>query len=393
MGKISEALSRFTEENRNRPKGEKLNPLEPPLEPLKPADIATLAGYDPRSKHLLRPDPQDEAKLGQTLERLKRSGTIERLIQNGLIYPGGKLTAKGIVEAERAKSLYRERIRQRAQETPPTTAATEAGPPHGTEITRPSSTADAPSRPEVSLSEFRKAAAEKPGFDPQTIDRTLVTLLQPHSQEAEQFKILRTNILYPVSGAPPRTILVTSAAPGEGKSFVAANLAVSIAMNINRYVLLIDADLRKPDLHRRFGYGETPGLGEYLEKGDPLPRYLLKTSVEKLTLLPAGRPPANPSELISSERMAGLLEEVAKRYKDRLIVVDAPPVAAASESGVLAQQVEGVLVVIRHGKTRREEVRNLLSRIHEEKLLGCFMNGIERKSSRYYGYYSYARKR
>lgn len=392
MGKISEALSRYTEESRNRPKEQEPPPIAPEAA-LEPSDFAALAGYDPLSKHILRLDPQDDAKNAASLEKLKQSGTIDRLMQHGLLFPGGKLTPKGITEAERLKSLYREGLRQRG-ETPPSAAS--RPPAEGTQKpqTVKSSPLEAPpAGSDVSLAEFRQGTPARPAFDPEAIDRTLVTLLKPQSEEAEQFKILRTNILYPVSGVPPRTILVTSAAPGDGKSFVAANLAASIAMNINRYVLLIDADLRKPDQHRRFGYGETPGLADYLERGIPLPRFLLKTAVEKLTLLPAGRPPDNPSELISSERMAGLLDEVANRYKDRLIVVDAPPLAVAAESGVLARQVEGVLVVIRHGKTRREEMQNLLSRVQGEKLLGCFMNGIERKAARYYGYYSYGRKR
>jgi exopolysaccharide/PEP-CTERM locus tyrosine autokinase len=195
--------------------------------------------------------------------------------------------------------------------------------------------------------------------------------------------------LYPVSGQPPRSILITSAGPGEGKSFVAANLAVSIAMNINRYVLLIDADMRRPDLHRRFGLGEVPGLSGYLLDGTPLPSLLQKTQIDKLTLLPAGSAPANPSELISSERMAHLLSEVSSRYSDRLIVVDAPPLTIAAETGVLARQVEAILVVVRQGKTKREEVINLLSRVEDEKILGCFVNGVDRCMSRNYGYYDY----
>jgi capsular exopolysaccharide synthesis family protein len=147
--------------------------------------------------------------------------------------------------------------------------------------------------------------------------------------------------------------------------------------------------MRRPDLHRRFGLGEVPGLSNYLLDGTALPSLLQKTQVDKLTLLPAGSSPANPSELISSERMAHLLSEVSSRYSDRLIVVDAPPLSIAAESGVLARQVEGILVVVRHGKTKREEVLNLLSRVEEEKLLGCFLNGIDRSTSKYYGYYNY----
>ena len=108
-----------------------------------------------------------------------------------------------------------------------------------------------------------------PVWDDAAIDRNLVALTDPHSPEAEQFKILRTNILFPLAGSSPRSILVTSAAPGEGKTFAAANLAISIALNINRHVLLIDADMRKPQLHKRFGFGSMPGLSDYLAEGRP----------------------------------------------------------------------------------------------------------------------------
>jgi hypothetical protein len=116
---------------------------------------------------------------------------------------------------------------------------------------------------------FRSAFAEGPAApcNEAAIDRNLVALLDPDSFVAEQFKILRTNILYPLVGKPPRSILLTSTGPGEGKTFAAANLAISIALNINRYVLLIDADLRQPQLNVRFGFGavrpeQLPGRGD-----------------------------------------------------------------------------------------------------------------------------------
>lgn len=379
MGKISEALGRFEEESRKLQAEGGAAAVE-----LTPADVEALAGYDRRSKHLLRLDSQNETENAQKLERLRREGTIERLLANGLIHPGGKLTHRGLEEAERLKSHSRSDTRKGNGKA--------IGKPALPEISLETESPAKPAAADVSPPKATMsagAAEPRAVYHPAAIDRTLVTYHQPRSNEAEQFKILRTNLLYPVSGSPPRTILVTSAAPGDGKSFAASNLAVSIAMNINRHVLLIDADLRKPDLHRRFGFGEVPGLGDYLARGVPLPRLLQKTAVEKLTLLPAGTPPENPSELVSSERMAGLLAEVAGRYQDRLIVVDAPPLAIAAESGVLARQVDGILVVIRHRRTRREELKNLLSRVQEEKLLGCFINGIEKRSMRYYGYYPY----
>jgi capsular exopolysaccharide synthesis family protein len=187
-------------------------------------------------------------------------------------------------------------------------------------------------------------------------------------------------------GQPPRSILLTSTTPGEGKTFSAANLAISIALNINRHVLLIDADLRKPQLHALFGFPTVPGLSNYLAEDRPLSSYLLHTKVEKLTLLPAGPPPENPSELISSERMANLLEEVSHRYPDRLIVIDAPPPAMAAETGVLARQVDGILVVVLFGATRRRDLSDLISLMGEKKILGSIVNRVETASSRYYGY-------
>jgi capsular exopolysaccharide synthesis family protein len=235
---------------------------------------------------------------------------------------------------------------------------------------------------------FRSAFAEGPAApcNEAAIDRNLVALLDPNSFEAEQFKILRTNILYPLVGKPPRSILLTSTGPGEGKTFAAANLAISIALNINRYVLLIDADLRQPQLNVRFGFGAVPGLSNYLAEGTPLPSLLLRTRVDKLTLLPSGPSPANPSELISSERMASLLTEVTNRYPDRLIVIDAPPPALAAETGVLARQVDGIIVVVRYGSTRRGELSDLKASLGNEKIIGSVVNYIETPVSRYYGY-------
>jgi Mrp family chromosome partitioning ATPase len=144
-------------------------------------------------------------------------------------------------------------------------------------------------------------------------DPSLVTLLKPRSFESEQFKLLRTNLMFPVSGKPPRSLLVTSALPGDGKSFVTTNLAVSFAMNLDRHVLVIDADIRKPEIHSRFGIEARRGLSDFLTRNTPLPKLLMRTSLPNLTILPAGRPPHNPSELLSSVKMPKLSREVPRR--------------------------------------------------------------------------------
>jgi len=223
--------------------------------------------------------------------------------------------------------------------------------------------------------------------DPKRIDPSLISLHKPGSFEAEQFKILRTNLLFPVSGNPPCSVMVTSALTGEGKSFVASNLATSVAMNINRYVLLIDCDLRKPSIHNRFGFGDVKGLSEYLSGGTSLEPLLLRTPINKLTILPAGRPPENPAELLSSQRMSALLNEVTERYSDRLIILDSPPSRLTSESGVLARWVDGILVVVKYSKTPRDVIADLVEKIGSDKILGAIINGVDVRASRYYGKY------
>ena len=164
--------------------------------------------------------------------------------------------------------------------------------------------------------------ADAPPFAQNPVDPKLLTLLDPQGFESEQFKMLRTNLLFPADGKAPRSIMVTSALPGEGKSFLAANLAVTIAQNINEHVLLMDCDLRRSSVNRMFGFGRVPGLSEHLAQGFPLPSLLLKTGISKLTLLPAGAPPTNPAELLSSSQMSNLLAEVKVRYPDRYVIID-----------------------------------------------------------------------
>ena len=227
-------------------------------------------------------------------------------------------------------------------------------------------------------------------YDHNNIDKNLVAILNPRSFEAEQFRQLRTNLFYPVSGKVPRSIIVTSAVPSEGKSFVVANLAVSIAQSLNEHVLIIDCDLHKPSVHKLFGFSKTAGLSEYISNGTPLSSLLLKTKVSKLNILPAGNPPHNPSEIISSQQMLILLEEVKKRYRDRYILIDSPPPDLAAETHAIYRMVEGVVLVIEHRRTPRDIVSSLVNKIGKEKILCIVFNKCDFKLSKYYGYGKYS---
>jgi len=224
------------------------------------------------------------------------------------------------------------------------------------------------------------------------LDPSLVSYHDPSSVEAEIFKILRTNILFPKVGKPPRSIMVTSAIPGDGKSFVASNLAISIAQGIEEYVLLLDCDMRRSTIHKRFGFNdEIDGLSDHLSKGRDLPSLLKKTVVDKLTILPGGPTPANPSELLSSKAMKALLKETKSRYSDRYIIVDSPPPQLTAETTALANYIDGIIIVVKFGTTPKQMVKDLVEKFGKEKLIGVVFNGYHVPVTERYGYGRYDR--
>jgi protein-tyrosine kinase len=217
-------------------------------------------------------------------------------------------------------------------------------------------------------------------------DENLIAFHQPHSVEAEIFKVLRTNLLFPSEGKPPKSILVTSALPGDGKSFVSANLAISMAMGVEEHVLLMDADIRNPSIDQMFGIGNVKGLSEYLATGSNVAENFVKTDVSKLTILPAGRPPHNPTELLTTQKMKTLLDEVKNRYDDRYIIIDSAPPSLASETAAIAKYIDGILIVIKAGKTPKKEIDEVIEQLGKEKILGVVLNYSDQSSKKYYGY-------
>lgn len=217
-------------------------------------------------------------------------------------------------------------------------------------------------------------------------DENLITFHQPHSVESEIFKVLRTNLLFPSEGTPPKSILVTSALPGDGKSFVSANLAISMAMGVEEHVLLMDADIRNPSIEEMFGIGNVKGLSEYLAKGSNVAENFVKTAVDKLTILPAGRPPYNPTELLTTQKMKTLLDEVKNRYDDRYIIVDSAPPSLASETAAIAKYMDGILIVVKAGKTPKKEIDEVIEQLGKEKIIGVVLNYSDQTSKKYYGY-------
>ncbi len=193
----------------------------------------------------------------------------------------------------------------------------------------------------------------------------LITLTDPRSPAAEAYRTLRTNLTFAGLDKPIETLVVTSAAPGEGKSTTLANLAVTMAQGEHR-TILVDADLRRPSLHEIFEVPNSRGLTTmFVEQGALEDPPLVGTGVENLLLLPSGPLPPNPADLLGSRRM----EEVIGVLRERadLVLFDAPPVIAVTDAAVLGTKVDGVLLVVRAGHTRREHAqraKELLERVH-----------------------------
>lgn len=208
---------------------------------------------------------------------------------------------------------------------------------------------------------------------------------------AESFRALRTRILHPADGKVPKSLLVTSATPGEGKSFVCANLGIALAQGIDTHSLMVDCDLRKPALHRLFGLSVERGLVNHLRDGDDLAQMIVPSGMDTLSLLPAGPPPVNPAELLGSANMTRLVDELGSRYDDRVILLDSPPLQAASETAILAQHVDGVVLVVRWGGGRREHVQKLVERIGRERIIGVVFNAYKENvlDAKVFGYYEY----
>ncbi|RJS62551.1 capsular biosynthesis protein [Bacillus sp. PK3_68] len=210
--------------------------------------------------------------------------------------------------------------------------------------------------------------------------------MDPRSPISEQYRTIRTNILFSAVDQEIRSLLVTSAGPGEGKSTTAANLAIVFAQQ-GKKVLLVDADMRKPTMHYTFNFMNTVGLTNVLAKQKSLAAAVKETTVQDLAVLLSGPIPPNPAELLGSRMMAEFLKEAYRSYET--IIFDTPPVLAVTDAQVLANQCDGTLLVINSGKTEADgaiKAKELLQAA-KAKPLGVVLNNRKLKETNYYYYY------
>lgn len=208
---------------------------------------------------------------------------------------------------------------------------------------------------------------------------------QPKSIAAESYRTLRTNIQYSSFDKEYKVIMVTSSEPGEGKSTTAGNLALCLAQG-DKKVILVDCDLRKPSLHKKFKVSNIIGLSDVIIGKEELVTAIHRYN-KNLVILTSGKIPPNPSEMLSSKTMTGLLEELKNNFD--YIILDTPPVQAVTDSQILSTKADGTIIVVKAERTKKDSVENsinLLKKVNAN-IIGTVLNGVDNSRNKYYYYY------
>lgn len=219
----------------------------------------------------------------------------------------------------------------------------------------------------------------------------LATARDEKTAVVEEYNKLRSTLIALTSGETfLNTIMVTSTVSEEGKSMTALNLAISLAKEHDHTVLLVDADLRRPSIHRYLGIQPQKGLVHCLRDNLPIEEALIKTGVGKLVVLPAGEAIKDPVDLLSSNRMKAIVKELKQRYPERYVIFDTPPALPFADAGVLAGIVDTTLFVVREGRSKLEDIVETLDEFKKHHLLGVVYNDAHsfvNRQSYYYGNY------
>lgn len=194
------------------------------------------------------------------------------------------------------------------------------------------------------------------------------------NKKADIFRILRTQVTKIMTQSGHRTLAITSPNYGDGKTTVALNLAMSMALNLKNTVLLADMDLRKPGVSTYLGIKSAYGLTDYLLNSKPLPDCLLRTSFDRLSVLPAGIAMDNSSEILGSSKMAALAGEMKARYNDRIIIYDMPPILSQDDSIAFLPNIDAVLMIVNEGVTKIDDIKQSMHRLAGANVIGVVLN-------------------
>ncbi|MDO7084123.1 XrtA-associated tyrosine autokinase [Pseudocolwellia sp. AS88] len=212
----------------------------------------------------------------------------------------------------------------------------------------------------------------------------------------DEFRQIKRKLLNNAFGAASKTldnsnlVMVSSSKPNEGKTFVSINLALSIALEQDKTVLLIDADVLRPSINRELGLGNVPGLIEYLlGQKETIGDIIYNTNIDKLKIIPAGEPHHLSNELLASDKMESLAKELAERYPDRIVIFDCPPLIGVTETLVLANLMGQAIVVVEESKTQLSDIQKATENLSDDLALGIVLNKAIKSHKDMYGYYGY----
>ena len=225
--------------------------------------------------------------------------------------------------------------------------------------------------------------------DQTTLKKHGILTAEFHPTIVEQYNLLRVKIETVMEERKAKSLMICSPGPREGKTVTAVNLAISIARETSRTVLLVDADMRKPAINRYLGLKDTPGLYEHLTKGVPLNELLINPGISRLTILTAGVPGDYPADLLGGPAMQDLVADIKDRYPERLIIFDSPPLNLFSDGLYLARYADAALMVVRSCATKEDELNRALEETGDTFMIGTVLNRVPQQYCPAYDYEGY----
>ncbi|MGV3583215.1 MAG: CpsD/CapB family tyrosine-protein kinase [Methylophilus sp.] len=221
-------------------------------------------------------------------------------------------------------------------------------------------------------------------LNPAHLEKNRIVTVNKGGSSSWVFDKLRTQVLQKMQENNWKTLAVLSPTPASGKTFVSINLAISIASQPQKTVMLVDFDLRKPRVAKYLGLDEEKSLNDYFENRAELHEVLVNPNIPRLVILPTAKPVAQPAETLSSARVNSLMQEIAQRYESRIVIYDLPPVLNADDALIMMKKVDCVLLVVGNGMVKESEIEEAIHHIPSDKLIGVVLNKLEEATEEYY---------
>ena len=228
--------------------------------------------------------------------------------------------------------------------------------------------------PPVSATKMGASRTRVVDVDPAVLEQNRIVSALPEHELTDAYRVLRTRVLQAMNSNHWNSLAITSPATGSGKTLTSINLAISLAREVNRTVLLADFDLRRPSIHEYFGYKPEYGLNDYLYNDVPIDKVLFTPSIDRLVILPGRESIHNSSETLRSPKMEHLVAELKSRYKDRLVLFDLPPILAVDDAIAFKPYTDSILLVAEDGATKKEDLQKSLEMLKGVPLLGTVLN-------------------